>query len=79
MAEQVLYHNFEEPEFPIHDVAKKPGWLPAYIDDILVENKYSSDRTDIFSTLIDTVLVFTRARTSALHNMRQYDICTSLT
>ena len=79
MAEQVLYHNFEEPEFPIHDVAKKLGWLPAYIDDILVENKYSSDRTDIFSTLIDTVLVFTRARTSVFHNMRQHDICMSLT
>ena len=79
MAEHTLYKNFDEPKFPIEDVAKKLEWLPEYIDAILIDNTDWRDRTDIFTTLIDTVLVFARARTSAIHNMRQYDVCKSLT
>src|SRR5277367_446819 len=79
MAEHTLYQNFAEPEFPIPDVAEKVEWLPAYIDEILIDNADSRDHTDILTTLLDTVLVFARARTSGLHNMRQYDVCMSLT
>src|SRR6202451_569289 len=79
MAEHTLYQHFDEPKFPIEDIAEKLEWLRQSIDAILIDNTDSRDRTQIFTTLIDAVLVFARARTSALHNMRQYEVCKSLT
>ena len=78
MAERALYQNYDEPDFPIEKIAPSLNWLSAYIDEVLIQYADSKDRHEIFTTLIDTVLVFARARTSALHNVKSYKVCASL-
>src|ERR1700694_2223262 len=62
MAEHSLYNNNAEPRFPFDQIRAQLSWLPAYLSDSI------SDR-DFDEPLLNTVLVFTRARTAALLNM----------
>jgi hypothetical protein len=59
MAERYLYNNYAEPEFPFDLIRPQLSWLPSYLA------THSSDR-DLEEPLLNTVLVFGRARTSAL-------------
>lgn len=59
MAERYLYNNHSEPEFPFDLIRPQLSWLPSYLA------THSSDR-DLDEPLLNTVLVFGRARTSAL-------------
>lgn len=62
MAEHALYNNNAEAHFPFDRMRAQLSWLPAYLSASI------SDR-DFDEPLLNTVLVFTRARTAALLHM----------
>src|SRR6266496_3672469 len=63
MAEGILYSNFAEPLFPFNLVVPTLAWLPAYLSAIDLDHQPAS----VFFAILDTIFVFARARTSALH------------
>jgi hypothetical protein len=65
MAEQALYFNTKEPPFPFDGIRSKLAWLPEYLS--THTTRYTLD------VYINTILVFTRARTSALETMDHWD------
>jgi len=71
MAEHFLYKNDAEPRFPFELVRPQLSWLPEYLD------THCSER-DLDEPLLNTVMVFGRARTSALlpmgHWSRVYEL-----
>lgn len=71
MAEQLIYKNDAELHFPFELVRPQLSWLPQYLD------AHSTDR-DLDENLLNTVMVFGRARTSALllmvHWPRVYEL-----
>jgi hypothetical protein len=81
MAEQALYNNHSEPQFPFSLILPNLGWLAGY----LAENEPTLDDFNPadayipkFLSLLDTVLVFFRARTSALHLTSHLNECRKL-
>lgn len=69
MALRRLYHNEEEPLFPYQEVASKLDWLPEFLANNVSMTYVEYDHPPTFAPLLDTVLVFARARTSALHGI----------
>jgi hypothetical protein len=67
MAEKRLYRNCIEPEFPFHIVAKKIGWLS---EELLSASR--SECPDNFVSLLNTVLVWSRARTATWLGIEVY-------
>jgi hypothetical protein len=59
MAEHSLYSNTAEPHFPFEKIRPQLSWLPEYL---------STSISDLYldEPLLNTVLVFTRARTATL-------------
>jgi hypothetical protein len=66
MAEQALYSNTHEPQFPFDRIRSQLSWLPSFL------SAHLSDR-DFDEPLLNTILVFTRARTAALLHMGNWD------
>src|SRR5947207_2273425 len=66
MAESSLYLNAYEPLFPFDQLRQKLSWLPGYLASHLSED-------DSDASLLNTVLVFTRARTAALFHMGNWN------
>ena len=59
MAERVLYNNNAEPSFPFDVIRPRLSWLSKYLSESISDD-------DFDESLLNTVLVFTRARTAAL-------------
>ena len=74
MAELLLYDNKAEPLFPIEHVASKLGWLVAFLDENITTT-VSKGIPANFAPLLDTILIFARARTSALHGVQHWKVC----
>ena len=68
MAEKALYENSNEPCFPFELIRARLAWLPAYLSANL---NYDLD------PLLNTVLVFARARTATLQDMRMWNMVQS--
>lgn len=74
MAEEALYGNFQEPKFPFDRVVRHLAWLPSYLADA----ETSGTNGENFDALLDTVLVFGRARTAAFHSIGDFNRCQRL-
>lgn len=75
MAEAVFYGNSNEPDFPYEQVAAAVAWVPHYIHDLTTNRGRDQSQAHLYSVLINTILVFTRARTSAMFDNRHYSAC----
>jgi len=64
MAESL--YGFDDPLLPFDDIIEKVKWVPEYIDGLTVERNSNFNAYAIFAALINIVLVFAGARTSAL-------------
>jgi len=73
MAEQALYGNNDEAPFPFEQICGRLSWLPVYLNDHTSYPSYD------LAPLLNTVLVFGRARTSTLQDRRQWNEVHSLT
>ena len=71
MAEHALYFNTSEPQFPFDKIRAKLTWLPNYLSTHIT--RYNSD------CYLNIILVFSRARTSALLTMNYWDEVRMLT
>jgi hypothetical protein len=67
MAERALYGNHKEPEFPFVSIRKHLHWLPEYL-----ATNVPRDNGD--QPILNTLLVFTRARTSTFLAPNSWDI-----
>src|ERR1700737_4168697 len=67
MAEQALYGNSAEPTFPFDAVRDRLSWLPCYLADNISNPAFDLE------PLLNTILVFARARTSTLQNMASWN------
>lgn len=78
MAEESVYGNASEPKFPFDRVIGDLAWLPSYLS--AFEPKDGDDHlgSRTFIALLDTVLVFGRARTAGLHNTKDLQQCRRL-
>jgi hypothetical protein len=68
MAEAVLYGNRDQPELPYEELAPYLTWVPDYISSRTRRRAYDELESFIYSLLVDILLVFSRSRTSALHD-----------
>jgi len=75
MAENTLYGNHNEPEFPFARVGENLEWLQRDLS--YRENARGTD-IDYFASVLDTVLVWSRARTAAFLRTCHYYECRSL-
>ena len=75
MAEAALYSNFGEPPFPSELVGDALSWVPAYIDRQCTKRGRNIYQARRFDALLNTLLVFTRARTSALFGTADMSLC----
>src|SRR5208282_2326568 len=73
MAEQALYDNNDEPPFPFEEIRGRLSWLLAYLNNHISYPSYD------LAPLLNTVLVFGRARTSTLQDRRQWNEVHALT
>ena len=78
MAEDVLYGNSTEPEFPFEAVANNLQWLALYLSTREKALSNFDENRDSFPALLDTVLVWCRARTAGFHTYCSYHDCKSL-
>jgi hypothetical protein len=79
MAEDALYGNYLESKFPFDLVIPRLTWLPAYLSaKNATPSGESSNLNSANVPLLDVVLVFARARTSAMHSMEHFAACQSL-
>ena len=78
MAEAALYSNLDEPPFPYELVADALSWVPTYIDAQSPKRGRSLYQVRYFDALLNTVLVFARARTSALVGTADISGCQAL-
>ena len=69
MAEKALYGNDLEPAFPFEAVAPRLEWLSSVL---------SNAADDTRLRLLDTILVFSRARTSMMHDRSKLAECKSM-
>jgi hypothetical protein len=63
MAERALYGNLTEPAFPFERMRDRLSWLPNYLAEDTSDSAYDLD------ALLNTILVFTRARTATMQNL----------
>ena len=77
MAEKALYGNVAEPPFPFEHIAPRLSWLPGYLPAVY-EACNPDTATDTLFPLLDTILVFARARTSALYHIKYLVACRKL-
>lgn len=66
MAEAALYGNKQEPAFPYEAIAKHLVWVPEYIEALTLKRGRNLNDSSFHIALINTFLVFIRARTSTL-------------
>src|SRR5271170_2227667 len=78
MAESVLYGNHNEPEFPFDQVVNNLKWLGPYLSTCEKAKVDTVDVTDFFASLLDTVLVWSRARTAGFQRNVHYPDCKEL-
>lgn len=79
MAERELYLNDQEPEFPFELVKPSLQWLHEFLaSNITITADASQLLPPSLAPLLDTLLVFTRARTSAFHGLQHYRLCQTL-
>jgi hypothetical protein len=71
MAEHALYLNTSEPHFPFDKIRPKLTWLPDYLSAHIT--RYNSD------CFLNVILVFSRARTSALLTLNYWNEVQTLT
>ena len=71
MAEHALYDNTAEPSFPFELILNQLSWLPGYLSD------HTSDPAYDLVPLLNTVLVFGRARTATLQLMPMWNLISS--
>jgi len=76
MAERCLYNNEQEPTFPSQAMMRL-DWLPEFLASHITTSGSRRTSPNI-APLLDTILVFTRARTSALHGLEHWGICRAL-
>jgi hypothetical protein len=77
MAEKALYGNVAEPSFPFEHIVPRLSWLPDYLS--AVYEAYDPKKAvETLFPLLNTVLVFTRARTSALYHIKYLVACRKL-
>lgn len=69
MAEAALYGFNDDSTFPFQFVAEHVQWIPGYIEQLTLYAKRSRLNRSTYDALINTILVFARARTSALINI----------
>jgi hypothetical protein len=74
MAEESLYGSTNEPKFPFDRLATHLSWLPTRIS--AAEESRSMEE---FLALLQTILVFGRARTSCMNNLGTWKACRELT
>jgi hypothetical protein len=75
MAESCLFGNFDEPTFPYQLVAALLAWVPAYIDGLTPNRGRNHQQARLYIVLVNTFLVFSRARTSATFDDIDISIC----
>jgi len=75
MAEKALYDNEAEQEFPFEAARDAFKWVPEYIDSLTPKRLRYFDQSVVYSALVNTLLVLTRARTSALITHDEYAVC----
>lgn len=73
MAEPALYGNNEDPEFPYEIIAKQITWIPEYIDQLTPKRRRDFKHMELYDTLLNVLLVFSRARTSALLHLYPFE------
>jgi hypothetical protein len=78
MAERALYQNAEGSDFPFEKVSRQLDWMPKSLSNHLAVCDYHKTRF-ANSCLLDTVLVFGGARTSALHGIAMWPLCLEFT
>jgi len=77
MAELELYGNANEPPFPYEAIANSLSWVPKYIDQLTPRRGRNLYHARLYDILINVLLVFARARTSALFANREIPIARS--
>ena len=77
MAEAALYSNFTEPSFPFDHVVPNLKWLQGYLATFDLESNLAGQTHSPLLALLDVLLVFTRARTSAMFHMEDFQACRS--
>lgn len=75
MAEQALYENQDEPEFPYQVIAPRLLWVADYIEALTFKRGRNGAQSHAYSVLINTLLVFSRARTAALFSNSDLPVC----
>jgi len=77
MAELELYGNANEPPFPCEALAISLSWVPEYIAQLTPRRGRNLYQARLYDTLINIILVFARARTSALFANREINVARS--
>lgn len=77
MIEQDLYGILLDQNFKLSQLVDRLPWLPEILA-ASEPNPSTNPDTSSFRTLLDTVLVFGGARTSALHPVAYIDVCRNL-
>lgn len=75
MAETCLFGNFDEPTFPYQLLAASLTWVPAYITGLTLHRGRNYQHERLYIVLVNTLLVFSRARTSAMFDDIDISIC----
>ena len=75
MAEAVLYGNNDEPSFPYEAVANAIKWVPEYVQKLTPKRGRNFSQEVLYDILINALLVFCRARTSAMFPNVHVSIC----
>jgi hypothetical protein len=66
MAEAALYGNHKDHSFPFAEAVDALRWVVPYVDSLTSKRMRNTMHAEIFSTFIQILLVFGRARTSTL-------------
>jgi hypothetical protein len=75
MAEAALYDNLNEAQFPFQATVDPFKWLPAYIESVTPKRGRHVGQAQHFEALMNTLLVLTGARTSALLTNCVFEPC----
>ena len=78
MAELALYGNSTEPEYPFDRVVRNLEWLGPYLSSREKAKGDTPDDLDFFASLLDTILVWSRARTAGFQRNVHYPDCKEL-
>lgn len=76
MAEAFLYGNNEEPRFPYEAVADAIKWVPEFVQVLTQKRGRNHSQAHLYSVLVNSILVFSRARTSAMFSNLHLSVCT---